>query len=568
MARMIPNYCAETAPPGERALFAALASDAATEDWTVLHSLGIARHVRQVEGEADFVVIVPNHGVLVIEVKSHQSVAVLADGRWRLGNNAPTARGPVKQADEAMHSIREYLAKSQVNIHGVPIVCAAWFTHTRARAHLPSSPEWLDWQILDSVDLERGPASAILRTLRDGSAHLDSVLHVFHGDLGPDQNQTDRIASALRPRFEFATTFGDRRRSREGELIRFIDEQYLALDAMADNRAVLFTGPAGTGKTLLASEAARREALQGRTGRLMCFNAHLGRQLKESFAECDSVVAGTFHAQLLEIAGLKSAPANAGPGFWDGELVDLALEAMLDWDDDKRAEFVVIDEVQDLTRPAVLDAIDLLLKGGLANGRLLLFGDFDRQAIYDLEDNRPVLRERAGDLTTYALKVNCRNLPRIAHATETFNVFPGYQGYRRQDDGVAPTFVRFERGGDLSDKLVGAIRSLREEGYELSEIAVLSPRRADSVAVSSTDAWLRQILVPADGRRRQAGKVVYSTIHAFKGLEAPAVVLTDLDRDGAVSFEALLYVGITRATDRLVALIETSTMRTLLGGVL
>lgn len=563
---MIPNYCAESAPPGERDLFAALASDAATEDWTVLHSLGIARHVRQVEGEADFVVIVPNHGVLVIEVKSHQSVAVLADGRWRLGNNAPTARSPVKQADEAMHSIREYLAKNQVNIHGVPIVCAAWFTHTRARANIPSSPEWLDWQILDSVDLERGAASAILRTLRDGAAHLDSVLHIFHGDLGPDQNQTDRITSALRPRFEFATTFGDRRRSREGELIRFIDEQYLALDAMADNRAVLFTGPAGTGKTLLASEAARREALQGRTGRLMCFNAYLGRQLKDSFAECDGVVAGTFHAQLLEIAGLKSAPADAGPDFWDGELVDSALEAMLDWDDDKRADFLIIDEVQDLARPAVLDAVDLLLKGGLAGGRLLLFGDFDRQAIYDQDDGRPVLRKRVGDLTTYALKVNCRNLPRIAHATETFNVFPGYHGYRRQDDGVAPTFVRFERGGDQSDKLAGAIRSLREEGYELSEIAVLSPRRADSVAVSSTDAWLRQILVPADGRRRQAGKVVYSTIHAFKGLEAPAVVLTDLDHDGAAPFEALLYVGITRATDRLVALIETSTMRSLLGG--
>ncbi len=44
------------------------------------------------------------------------------------------------------------------------------------------------------------------------------------------------------------------------------------------------------------------------------------------------------------------------------------------------------------------------------------------------------------------------------------------------------------------------------------------------------------------------------------------MVLTDLDRDGAAPFEVLLYVGITRATDRLVALIETSTIRSLLGG--
>ena len=31
-----------------------------TEGWIVLHSLAIAEHVRQVEGEADFVVIVPH----------------------------------------------------------------------------------------------------------------------------------------------------------------------------------------------------------------------------------------------------------------------------------------------------------------------------------------------------------------------------------------------------------------------------------------------------------------------------------------------------------------------------
>lgn len=565
MARMMPNYCIESAPPGERALFAALAADPATNDWIVLHSLGIARHVRQVEGEADFVIIAPGHGVLVIEVKSHQSVAVLPDGRWRLGNHSPTARGPVKQADEAMHSLRDYLVRNGVDLRGVPMICAAWFTHTRARSQLPSSPEWLDWQILDSVDLERGAVGAILRTLRDGTQHLDSVLHVFRGSVGPDRGGTERIANALRPRFEFATTSGDRRRFRHDELIRFIDEQYLALDAMAENRAVLFTGPAGTGKTLLASEAARREVLQGRSGRLMCFNAFLGRQLKDSFAEIDRVTAGTFHSQLMEVAGIKTVPPEAGPAFWDGELVDAAIEVLLEWDDDARADFIVVDETQDLARPEVLDVIDLMLRGGLAGGRLLLFGDFDRQAIYESEDNRPLLRERIGDLTAYGLKVNCRNLPRIAHATETFNVFPGYQGYRRQDDGIAPTFVRYDRGADQSSKLSSAIRLLRDEGYELGEIAVLSTRRAESAARSTTEPWLRQILVPADGRPRQAGKVVHSTIHAFKGLEASAVVLTDLDRDVASPFEALLYVGITRATDRLVVLIETSTMRALLG---
>ncbi|AJR30263.1 hypothetical protein G155_00233 [Mycobacterium sp. VKM Ac-1817D] len=59
----------------------------------------------------------------------------------------------------------------------------------------------------------------------------------------------------------------------------------------------------------------------------------------------------------------------------------------------------------------------------------------------------------------------------------------------------------------------------------------------------------------------------YSTVHAFKGLESPAVVITDLDQTTAnENFDSLLYVGLTRATDRLIALIETNTLRKAIGG--
>lgn len=59
------------------------------EHWTVLHSLGIAQHERQVEGEADFVIVAPDAGLLVIEVKSHLSVAV---ARMAPGASARTLR--------------------------------------------------------------------------------------------------------------------------------------------------------------------------------------------------------------------------------------------------------------------------------------------------------------------------------------------------------------------------------------------------------------------------------------------------------------------------------------------
>jgi hypothetical protein len=563
---MMPAYCPDTAPPGERSLHAALASSGKTDDWIVLHSLGIADHVRQVEGEADFVVIVPDRGVLVIEVKSHQSINRLSDGRWKLGNDAPTARGPFQQASEAMHSLRTFLERKQVDLRSIPMLSAVWFTQVRARTMLPSTPEWHQWQVLDSEDLRAGADSAVLRVLAAGTAHLDEkIQHFSFGGIGPDVTTAQRIASLLRPRFEMVIVPGDVRRARDAQLVTFIEEQYSALDSMADNNAVLFTGPAGSGKTLLAMEAAQRETAMGRAGRLLCFNRLLGKRLANELSPVEGLTVGTLHQELLRLAKVRP-PSDAGPSFWERELPDLALEVLLGGDE-PQCDFLVVDEIQDIAREPFLDVLDLMVVGGLAGGRLLFFGDFERQAIFESEDGRELLHQRSAQLVSRKLTENCRNLPRIGYQVNLLSKLdPGYQRFRRQDDGVDPTLVPYEVGRDQTERLVQAVRQLRDDGFELNEIVVLSPLRSGSAAEMTTDPWLRQVLRPAEGERARPGQLQYATIHAFKGLEAPAVVITDLDRNVVPSFESLLYVGLTRATDRLIVLIESGTIRAVLGG--
>jgi hypothetical protein len=564
---MMPPYCPEEAPPGERALFNALASSPETDRWIVLHSLAIASHVRQVKGEADFVVIVPDHGVLVVEVKSHPSSERLPDGRWKLGTQAPTSRGPFQQANEAMHSIKNYLMSRAVNLRSVPVIDAVWFTHVRARTMLPQSPEWHSWQLLDSEDLRTGAVPAILRTLAAGAGHLESRITGFtHGGAGPDQATASRIATILRPKFEAAIVAGDIRRARHAQLVAFIDEQYDALDNMQYNRAILFTGPAGSGKTWLAMEAARREIELGHTGRLLCFNRLLGQRLKEEMADIDGLQVGTFHQEALRLSG-SQAPTRAGQQFWDEELPDLAIEALIRHGEREAGDFLIVDEIQDLAREPFLDVLDLLVKDGLQGGRLLLFGDFERQAIYETGDGRNVLTERISGLATFVLTVNCRNLPRIGTVVEKLtHMIPGYRRFRRPDDGADPEFIPIRRGQDQSAALADAVRALRNDGYGLDEIVVLSPLRQGSTAETTTDPWLRQVLRPADGLAPVAGQLRFSTIHSFKGLDAPAVIITDLDEATSPNFESLLYIGMSRATDRLTALIEIQTLRAAYGG--
>lgn len=560
---MIPPIISPDSPPGERQVFERLASDPLTDSWTVLHSLALAEHVRQVQGEADFVVIVPGHGIAVIEVKSHAKAACLPDGRWQLGNHAPTARGPFQQANEAMHSIRTYLQKHGADLRAVPIVSGVWFTHLRARAALPSSPEWHEWQLLDRDDFRTGSARAILRLFIKGREHLADHMSSLRRQPGlPSQTSVDSLVSVLRPRFDIAIAAGDMRRDRQGELAVFLAEQYEALDAMADNRRVLFTGPAGSGKTFLALEAARREQMDGASGRLLCFNRLLGKHLRASIPASAGLQIGSLHSELLHVSGL-TPPSNPGTAFWDDVLAS-ATDRLLDGNFAR--EFLVVDEIQDLARPEYLDVLDLMVKGGLAGGRCLFFGDFERQALYNLADGRRALSERIPGLVNHRLVTNCRNRPRIGSAVELLvSMSPGYKRFRRDDDGVQPRYYWYKSADEQTAQVVKAVHDLKAEGYELDEIVILSPRRDNSIAATTADPWLKQILSAEDGSKPGKGRLRFATIHSYKGLEAPAVILTDIDTPGLPGFDALLYVGLTRATDRLSLVGTRAALRPKLG---
>jgi hypothetical protein len=130
MARMIPNTIdASKSPPGEVTIFEML-RDRTPDSWTVLHSLDLPAHVRQVEGELDFLVLIPGSAVICLEVKSHERVSRGADGRWRLGHDEPELRGPFRQASEQMHSLRKRLSSSAL-LAGVPFVSAVVFPRCR-----------------------------------------------------------------------------------------------------------------------------------------------------------------------------------------------------------------------------------------------------------------------------------------------------------------------------------------------------------------------------------------------------------------------------------------------------
>ena len=70
MAIMIPSVISpDIRSNAERNIFRWFKEAPETEDWIVLHSLGIANHRRVIHGEVDFFVIAPNLGIFALEVK-------------------------------------------------------------------------------------------------------------------------------------------------------------------------------------------------------------------------------------------------------------------------------------------------------------------------------------------------------------------------------------------------------------------------------------------------------------------------------------------------------------------
>src|SRR5207253_2304449 len=96
-----------------------------------------------------------------------------------------------------------------------------------------------------------------------------------------DKRQVEAMVGLLRSDFEYPSMGNVDVQLLEQSIRKFTEEQFDALDMLDENPRVLFKGPAGTGKTLLALEAAKRAVRRGENAVLLCHNTLLGKWLRK-----------------------------------------------------------------------------------------------------------------------------------------------------------------------------------------------------------------------------------------------------------------------------------------------
>lgn len=567
MAKMIPaRIDDDEVSAGERRVFGLLKNDPATTDWTVLHSLGVARRATGPYGEIDFVVIIPGEGVICLEIKGGRVSS--ADGVWRTmdrrGNMALLKKSPFLQARDSMFALRNAIVRyfgEGAPESRCPIGCGVVFPDVSCP---PLTPEFERSDVIDFDDLRSPISGTIMRIVR----YRLRQFQPRNGEPIPTASEAKAIRTFLRPDFEMIVAKGVSVGRIEEKLLRLTEEQYARLDELEANPRCLFEGAAGTGKTLLALEYARRASRRGSKVLFVCFNRLLGEWLQEQTRGTGGITAGTWHGVvrrlILESSVAKEFTDKEQKALEDGAtrvlfgevypfFGEIALEEL-----GTPFDLLVMDEAQDLCSQHILDVLNLAISGGLAGGYWGIFGDFTRQALYgSREEPVAVLSRYSEHFVRARLTLNCRNTRRIAEETTLVAGFEKPPFRLGEEMGLPVEHRYWKTPADLVASLTNVVERLIKEEMLIQDVVILSPRRRENSALAGVERISRFPLSDISrGMANSQLSLKYSTIYSFKGLESPVVIIVDIDEVDADEPQSLLYVAMSRARSLLILMIS------------
>lgn len=547
MATMHPSAPDARSSAVERRVYAAL-QQALPADWTVLHGRRVVlpaepqRHDRvgrrrPIEGEADFAILAPGRGLLVLEVKGGQAIGRDGEGwfsRDLTGQRHPI-RDPGAQAQKVLHALKDFLrARRGFPLH--PDAARFGFGVALPDAVVAGDvgPELPRAFVLDADDL--GDLRRAVERLFDANgiaaAGLDARFPAF-------------VVDALAGPFHLVRPLAARLAEQEERLVALTDEQVRAFELLADHARVAVRGVAGSGKTLVAMAAAARLAASGQRTLFLCFNAPLRAHLA---GHARGFPVRTFHAHCLELAeraGLRARiPAQPDQAFYEHEAPRLLAEALQRLPDE-RWDAVVVDEAQDF-RASWWEPTRALLRDPAA-GTFICFLD----PAQDVYGGAP---SAADGFVQARLDYNCRNTARIAawagrYAAAPAKLAPG------TPDGDAVVERSVAEGDEAA--MVAAVaaevrRLIVDERLDPTRVVVLSAHGRDRSAVWRAGSGADGLpgaggaqLVPLDAEPTGARGVRFSSVHRFKGLEADAVVLCELRGEGGLG-DVVRHIGGTR----------------------
>lgn len=481
--------------------------------WQVFYSrpwLGLTRTGGERDGECDFVLVHPDRGVLTIEVKGGGITFDPRSDRWTsedANRRIHNIKNPVAQAMRAKHAI---LAKAGEQRNWPRQFVR--FRHGVVFPDVASPPGDLGADRPRELFCCR-PDLTRLR------AWVEERLAGGNDEHGPGLSGLQALQNVLAKPFMLRTPLAYRLEDDDAAIAALTPEQYYILDSIAEVTRAAVGGGAGTGKTIVACEDARRLTEAGKRTLLTCRSLPLAADLRQRMQ--DSAVTVLSFDELVR----KFVPSDRS-GADPAELLMQAVEA----DPGLRFKAIIVDEAQDFKNHWWIALEELLLPDPEA----CLHAYFDtNQQLYG------VLSAQIQGLSMVPIRLtrNLRNTKSI-HAVATHH----YKGHTIIADGPPGVSIALHRVTDkeVVVKITAQVQLLTGvECVSSSDIVVLAP-----------DVRTRDML-----RKQISAAVLCSTITDFKGLERAVVIVAATRAIADVS--ELAYVALSRARTHLIIVGES-----------
>jgi len=571
MSKMIPDqYNNLTSSNAEKRIFELLKNDPMTKGWIVLHSLGLSHRGIKPYGEIDFVVMIPSIGIICLEIKGGGVSCI--EGCWetedRTGKKEKLKRSPFLQAREGMFALRDTIL-TQVSkefptglIFGYGVIMPDVYFNQK-------SPEWELWQVIDQITLRKPISAALLRLAKE-----QSKFHPAPPMNEPSAASLHIIQQILRPDFEIVVCRGMQIADTEFQLHILTEEQYNAIDLFSENQRCLIEGSAGTGKTMLALEYARSSASQGKRTLFVCFNRilgdWLGRQVTQ-FDESSSITAGSFFKLLREVIVRSQYSEEILKAEKLGQTSQLYKDIFPFWgqlaveETKEPYDVLVLDEAQDLLQTGVLDVLNLWLKQGIKDGNWVIFGDFQRQAIFSSltgEDIKAKINSFNPQYAKGKLVINCRNTKNIGEETALLAGFESLPYRLANVRGLPVTYIYYDSFNDQKVLLYNTLCQMFKENISENDIVIISHLRLANSGINNTDGHGQFRIIDINEQNINplpTRTIHFATAQAFKGMESPVVILCDVEQVTDGEPQSILYVAMSRARSHLVVMLNNQT---------
>ncbi len=505
--------------------------------------------------ETDFLVVNKQLGALTIEVKAGDGI-YYEDGQWHYTSGLLMPHGgPYRQARTASATLRR-LVKDHTNpavasmVNHIKFVSAVWFPDM-AQDRVNRIPFGSDAnkKITLCYDDLVDPRPAIERIM---------AIEISIGNSYIENRMTDAdlnllVNNVICPKFHLIKMPSVERGLVEMQFNMLLKEQYKILDFLDEQPTAVINGAAGTGKTMVAVEKARRHSVQGDSVLFLCFNRmlrdHLNQQYKSGLLKKDFE-----NVDFMTISALAYKVAGDMNGLED-------LKQWLSDCYDKKEVFgykhVIVDEGQDFGLLGVDDSanedssygcqiIDILELVALGNG-----GTF-----YLFCDRNQIVQGAGADAQLPAcisdseckltLHRNCRNTYEIA--TTSIKPLPkndrNITAKQGPKSGIKPHMYAIANSDEQIEYINKAIDSLKDT---CESITILSVKNTLNNSILSPYTECESVGDYSRHYTHKGKECLFSNCSKFKGLEADAIILIDVDSSTFDKGAMYFYVGASRA---------------------